>query len=45
MEVDRNIFQMEMFIGDNIKMVDLMVLEDISGNHRELFIKGILKMG
>lgn len=35
---------MEMYIEGNIKMVDLTVLVDINGNHRELFTKEILKM-
>lgn len=45
MEADNNISLMEMSIEESIKMVDLMVLEDISGNRKEHFMKGILKMG
>ena len=45
MEVDRSILQMEMFIVDNIKMVDSMALVDINGNQREPSMKEILKMG
>lgn len=35
---------MEMFIVDNIKMVDSMALVDINGNQREPSMKEILKM-
>jgi hypothetical protein len=44
MEVGNNVFIMVTFIEDNIKMEDLMVLEDINGNLIHLIMKEDLKM-
>lgn len=44
MGMDSNAFIMVTFIEDNIKMEDLMVLEDINGNLIHLIMKEDLKM-
>ena len=43
--MEKSIFQMGIFIEDNIKMVDSMELEGTNGRQKDPFMKGILKMG